>query len=78
MEQCLIDNKICSEQNRKCKECKLDDCRKAIQMIEEEQKYEDRYNLMVLKKNLPERLSQLFFFRDCKFRKAASELSIYA
>lgn len=25
MEQCLIDNKICSEQNRKCKECKLDD-----------------------------------------------------
>lgn len=57
MEQCLIDNKVCSEQNKKCKECKLDDCRKAIQMIEEEQKYEDRYNLMILKKNLPERLS---------------------
>ncbi len=57
MEQCLIDNKICSEQNKKCKVCKLDDCRKAIQMIEEEQKYEDRYNLMILKKNLPERLS---------------------
>jgi len=53
MEQCLIDNKICSEQNRKCKECKLNDCRSTIKMIEEEQKYIDRDNLRKLKNSLP-------------------------
>lgn len=53
MEQCLIDNKICSERNRKCKECKLNDCRSTIKMIEEEQKYEYLYKLKELKKRLP-------------------------
>ena len=56
MEQCLIDNKICSEQNKKCKICKFDSCKEVIQMIEEEQKYIDRDNLRKLKSSLPERL----------------------
>lgn len=54
MERCLIDNKICSEQNRKCKNCKLDDCRRTIQMIEDEQKWIDKDNLEKLKQKLPE------------------------
>ena len=37
MEQCLIDNKICSVRNKKCKVCKLDDCKKALIMLEEEE-----------------------------------------
>lgn len=78
MEQCLIDNKICSEQNRKCKECKLDSCKEVIKMIEEEQKYIDRDNLRKLKNSLPERLQRLFFFRYCKFRQRASALFLYA
>lgn len=53
MEQCLIDNKICSEQNRKCKECKLDSCREVVRMIEDEQKWIDKDNLKKLRKKLP-------------------------
>ncbi len=56
MEQCLIDNKVCAEGNKKCKNCKLDDCRRTIQMIEDEQKYIDINNMEKLKKSLPERL----------------------
>lgn len=58
MEQCLIDNKICSEQNRKCKSCKLDDCRRTVQMIEDEQKWIDKDNLKKLRKRLPEECQQ--------------------
>lgn len=61
MEQCLIDNKICSEQNRKCKNCKLDDCRRTIQMIEDEQKWIDKNNLEKLRNRLPEEC------KDCSF-----------
>ncbi len=68
MEQCLIDNKICSEQNKKCKECKLDDCRRTMQMIEEEQKYTDRDNLRKLREQLPKQCRNCSFFRDCKCR----------
>lgn len=61
MEQCLIDNKICSEQNRKCKNCKLDDCRRTIQMIDDEQKWIDKDNLEKLKNKLPSEC------KDCSF-----------
>lgn len=54
MEQCLIDNKICSEQNRKCKVCKLNSCHEVERMIEDEQKWIDRDNLKKLKDKLPE------------------------
>lgn len=54
MEQCLIDNKVCSEQNRKCKNCKLNDCRRTEQMIEDQQKYIDKENLKKLRNKLPE------------------------
>lgn len=54
MEQCLIDNKVCSEGHRKCKECKLDDCKKVLRMIEDEEKYIDIGYMNKLKKSLPE------------------------
>ncbi len=61
MEQCLIDNKVCSEQNRKCKVCKLNNCQEVEQMIEDQQKYIDRENLEKLKNKLPSKC------RDCSF-----------
>lgn len=53
MEQYLIDNKVCSEQNRKCKVCKLNSCKEVEQMIEDEQKWIDKDNLEKLIKKLP-------------------------
>ena len=41
MEQCLIDNKVCSVQGQKCKECKLDDCRRTVEMIETQEEREE-------------------------------------
>lgn len=54
MEQCLIDNKVCAEGHRKCKECKLNDCKKVLQMIEDEERYENIALVEKLKRNLPE------------------------
>ena len=61
MERCLIENKVCSVQNRKCKECKLDSCKEVIQMIEEQQKYIDNDKLKRIKKQLPEQCKSCSF-----------------
>ena len=53
---CLETNKICSEQNRKCKECKLNDCREAINMIETQEENEDKWKRKLIDIQLPERL----------------------
>lgn len=36
--ECLETRKVCPNNNLKCKNCKLDDCRNVIKAIEEEQK----------------------------------------
>lgn len=36
--ECLETGKVCPNNNLKCKNCKLDDCRNVIEVIEEEQK----------------------------------------
>lgn len=56
MELCLIDNKVCSVQGQKCKECKLDDCRKVIEMIETQEESEDKWKRKLINVQLPERL----------------------
>lgn len=61
MEQCLIDNKVYSEQNRKCKVCKLNSCQEVVRMIEDEQKWIDKDNLEKLRNKLPEEC------KDCNF-----------
>lgn len=35
--KCLIDGKVCPNNNLKCKVCKLDDCRNTIEAIEVEE-----------------------------------------
>lgn len=36
MIQCLINNKICSNTNKRCKNCVFDECKEVINMNEEE------------------------------------------
>lgn len=52
--KCIEKGEICPEHNRQCKQCKLDECKEVIHMIEEEQKYTDKDNLEKLIKQLPE------------------------
>lgn len=61
MEQCLIDNKVCTFQGQKCKECKLDDCRKVIEMIETQEGREDKWKRKLIDVQLPEQC------KDCSF-----------
>lgn len=53
--ECLIDGKICSEQNKKCKVCKLDNCRDALNILGEQEKMwikneKDKLNKMLNRK----------------------------
>lgn len=50
--ECLITNKVCSV--KKCKHCKLEDCKEVLQMIEEQEKWEDRRAMKKLQRDLPE------------------------
>lgn len=61
MEQCLIDNKVCPNGNKKCKVCKFDSCEEVLNMIEEEQKYEDNWKLKQIKDSLPEQCKSCSF-----------------
>lgn len=36
--ECLIDGRICSDQNKKCKVCKLDDCKSVLDILGEHEK----------------------------------------
>ena len=56
MEQCLIDNKVCPIQGKKCKECKLDDCKRTIEMIETQEEREEKWKRKLINIQLPERL----------------------
>lgn len=58
---CLEDNKICSNTNKKCKECVFDECKEVINMNEEIQKYEDLDKLDKLNKELPEQCKNCSF-----------------
>lgn len=55
---CLIDNKICSNTNRRCKTCKLDDCRKTMEIVDEAEAMYYEIRLENLKKELEEQYSK--------------------
>ena len=61
MIQCLIDNKICPNGNKKCKVCKFDSCEEVLDMIDEEQKYKDNDKLKQIKNELPEHCKNCSF-----------------
>lgn len=61
MVQCLIDNKICPNGNKKCKVCKFDSCEEVLEMIEEEQRYADNDKIRQIKSELPEQCKSCSF-----------------
>ncbi len=61
MEKCLIDNKVCSVQGQKCKECKLDDCRRTIQMLETQEEIEDNWKRKLIYVQLSEQCQNCSF-----------------
>lgn len=54
MEQCLIDNRVCSIQGQKCQNCKLDDCRHTIEMLEKVEDKETKWKRKLIEVQLPE------------------------
>lgn len=61
MEYCIEKNKVCSLQGQKCKDCKLDDCRKIIEMIETEEHYEENWKMKLITNQLPEQCKNCSF-----------------
>lgn len=61
MIQCLINNKICSNANKRCKNCVFDECKEVINMNEEEQKHKDNDKLKQIKNELPEQCKSCSF-----------------
>jgi hypothetical protein len=66
---CLEDNKVCSNTNKRCKECVFDECKEVINMNEEIQKYEDLENMRKLKKDLPEQCKNCSFLEVINLRE---------
>ena len=61
MEKCLITNEICSNTNKKCKTCKLDECNEVFNMLDIHEKNIQKEQLDRLKRKLPEQC------RNCSF-----------
>ena len=51
--KCLKDDKVCSNMNKKCKVCVLDDCKKLMSTIEYYEKQKEQARLNRLKRQLP-------------------------
>lgn len=59
--ECLITNKICPTNNRKCKECKLDDCRKVLEMIQTQEQIKDERKRKLIQAQLPNKCKKCCF-----------------
>ena len=66
---CIKSKEVCSNTNKKCKECVFDECKEVINMNEEEQKYEDLENIRKLKKELPEQCKNCSFLEVINLRE---------
>lgn len=66
---CLKENKVCSNTNKRCKECVFDSCKEVIKMDEEIQKYEDLEKLDKLNKELPEQCKNCSFIEVVNLRE---------
>ncbi len=54
MERCLKTNKVCSNCNIQCKECKLDECKETINMIDRLEEKEYNLKIKKIKAQLPQ------------------------
>lgn len=53
MEKCLETGKICSNSNKLCKNCKLDECKETIKMIDKLENKEYKEKVNKIKAQLP-------------------------
>lgn len=51
--ECLETGKICPTNNLKCKQCKLEDCRRVIEMIDYDEKRLKEKKLKQIREQLP-------------------------
>lgn len=52
--ECLLTDNVCSNTNKKCKVCVLDNCKEVIRMIDIQEKKKNEMLLKKLKEELPE------------------------
>lgn len=69
--ECLITDKICPASNKKCKTCKLEDCKEVIKMIDDSEKWIEKQRKKELIKQLPEQCRNCLQLRiiDVKNKK---------
>lgn len=53
MEKCLETNIICSNSNKQCKNCKLDECKNTFKMIDRLENKEHDFKIEKIKAQLP-------------------------
>ena len=53
MEKCLETNIVCSNSNKQCKNCKLDDCKNTFKMIDRLENKEYDFKIEKIKAQLP-------------------------
>ena len=54
MERCLETNIVCSNCNKLCKDCKLDECKQTIKMIDRLEEKEYDFKIKKIKAQLPQ------------------------
>ena len=57
MERCLETNIVCSNCNKLCKDCKLDQCKETIKMIDRLEEKEYDFKIKKIKAQLPQILN---------------------
>lgn len=56
--ECLLTDKVCSNTNKKCKECALDNCKGVMRMIDLQEKRKREMQMKKLKIDLPEKCKE--------------------
>lgn len=72
--ECLITNEICSNCNKKCKDCKLDDCRNTLLLLEEEEKMWINTKDDIFKKKLNRQYPEC---SNCPYLEKRSDNKVY-
>ena len=57
-EKCLETNIVCSNCNKQCKNCKLDECKETIKMIDRLEEKEHDFKIRKIKAQLPQKCKE--------------------
>ena len=71
---CLITNNICPNNNKKCKICKLDDCRKTFEVLEEAEKMYNKTEEEIFQKKIRREYIECY---KCPFLKRIEKEKVY-